>query len=58
MQLSGHADFLRHFWSHESGLMQFCGGSDKGTASHFVPLSETLQQRPQQRLDKRSGKKA
>jgi hypothetical protein len=35
MQPGGRADFLRPFiiWSHASGLMPFCDGSKKGTAS-------------------------
>jgi hypothetical protein len=31
MQPGGHADILHPFiWSHVSGLMRFCEGSDKG----------------------------
>jgi hypothetical protein len=33
-------------------------GSDKGTASNFVKISEKVRRRPWQWLDKRSGKKA
>jgi hypothetical protein len=47
--LDGYADFLRPFiWSHVSGLMGFSEGSDEGTASNFVQLSEKVQWRPWQ----------
>jgi hypothetical protein len=39
-QLGGPANFLRPFiWSCVSGLIRFCVGSDKGTASNFVQIS-------------------
>jgi hypothetical protein len=42
-QLGGCADFLRPFnWSRVSGVMQFCNGSDKGTALDFVKISEKM----------------
>jgi hypothetical protein len=41
MQLDGHADFIRPFiWSYVSGLTRLRGGSDKGTASNFMQISE------------------
>jgi hypothetical protein len=38
--------------------MWFCNWSDKGTASNVVQISEKVQRRPWQWLDKHSGKKA
>jgi hypothetical protein len=38
--------------------MGFRDGSDKGTASNSVQISEKVRQRPWQWLDKRSEKKA
>jgi hypothetical protein len=50
--------FLRPFiWNRLSGVMQFCDGSDKGKAAHFVHVSEKLRRILWLRLDKRSGKK-
>jgi hypothetical protein len=49
--------FLRPFiWSRVYGLIQY--GSDKGTASNGVKISEEVQQRPWKRLNNHSGKKA
>jgi hypothetical protein len=46
--------FLHNFiWSRVSGLMRFRHGSDEGTASEFVQLSEKVR-----RLEKHSGKRA
>jgi hypothetical protein len=40
-QLGGRADVLHTFiWGRVSGLMRFCDGSGKGTASNFVQISE------------------
>jgi hypothetical protein len=51
--------FLRPFiWTHVSGLLWFCHGSDKGTASNFEQISEEVWQRLRQWLDKHWGKKA
>jgi hypothetical protein len=48
-----------HFiWSSASGLMRFCNGSNKGTASDFVQISWKVPWRPWKWLDKHSGKKA
>jgi hypothetical protein len=41
-----------------SGLMRFRDESDSECASNFVEISEKVQQRPSQWLDKRSGKDA
>jgi hypothetical protein len=42
-QLGGSYDFLRPFiWSHVSDLLQFREGSDKGTASDFMQISEKV----------------
>jgi hypothetical protein len=42
-QLDDCADFLHHFiWSCVSGLMQFCNGSNKGTASVQQTLCSVL----------------
>jgi hypothetical protein len=42
-QLGGCVDFLRPFiWSRVSGLVLFRDGSDKGTASNLVPVSEKV----------------
>jgi hypothetical protein len=41
-----------------SGLMRFRDGSDKGSASNVVQISEKVGRRPWQWWDKRSGKKA
>jgi hypothetical protein len=38
--------------------MRFRDGSDKGTTSQFVQVSEKVRRRPWQWLDKRSGKEA
>jgi hypothetical protein len=35
-------------WSRVFGLMQFRNGSDKGTASDFVQISEKVRLRPWQ----------
>jgi hypothetical protein len=57
-----HADgwtcwFLRPFiWSCVSVLMRYRDGSDKGTASNFVQVSEKVRRRPWEWLDKRLGK--
>jgi hypothetical protein len=45
-------------WSGVSVLMQYCDGSDKGTASNFEQISEIVQRRPWKWLDKHSVKKA
>jgi hypothetical protein len=43
MQLGGRADFLHNFiWSCVSDLMRLRGGSDKGTASNVVQISENV----------------
>jgi hypothetical protein len=43
MQLRGLADLFRPFiWSCVSGLMRLRGGSDKGTESNFVKVSEKV----------------
>jgi hypothetical protein len=42
MQLGVYAVILCPFiWSHVSGLMNFCDGFDKGTASNFVKNHRT-----------------
>jgi hypothetical protein len=42
-QLDGCAAFSRHcIYSRISGLMRFLNGSDKGTASDFVQISEDV----------------
>jgi hypothetical protein len=50
--------YIFFIWSHVSGLMRFCNGSNKGTASNFMQVSDKVWQRPWQLLDKRLGKKA
>jgi hypothetical protein len=51
--------FLRPLiWKSVSGLIRFRNVSDKGTASNCVQISEKVQQRPWQSLDKRLGTKA
>jgi hypothetical protein len=44
--------FCYFIWSSVPGLMKFCDGSDKGTASNFVQISKKVWQRPWQCLDK------
>jgi hypothetical protein len=43
MQLGERTDFLHPFiWSRVYGLMRFFGGSNKGTASNFVQITENV----------------
>jgi hypothetical protein len=43
MQLGGPTDFLHPFiWSHVSGPMRFCDGSNKGTATKDVEIPEKV----------------
>jgi hypothetical protein len=58
MELGVCANFLcPYILSRVSGLMRFCDGFDKGTASNYVQISEKVQRTPWQLLDRRSGKK-
>jgi hypothetical protein len=51
--------FLHPFiWSFVSGLLQFCNGSDQGTASNCVQITEKVWRRPWQRLGVQLGQKA